>query len=104
MNKCLELLENGLLEINKYKSKQIRMLKLRILSCLCVFSVKMGDENYSNEQITSLKDCLAEQRDPKMKVYELKSVIRMILDVDSTFNLEQEIENDSLNPSDDVYF
>jgi hypothetical protein len=62
----------------------------------------MGDEDYSNEQITSLKDCLAEQRDPQMKVYELKSVIKMILDVDSTFNLEQEIENGSSNDSDDV--
>ena len=102
MNKCLELLENGLLEIDKFKSKQVRMLKLKILSCLCVFSVKTGDEEYSNNQLNALKECLQEQRDSKMKAYELKSVIKMILEVHSTFNLEEEIGNSSLNDSDDV--
>lgn len=104
MKRSLDLLQDSLSDLEPYRGKQIRLLKIKILCCLNVFSVKTGDEEFADDQLKRLLDFLADQRDQRMKVFELKIAIKLILDVDSIQGILKDMLDDSKSQEEEVQF
>lgn len=94
LKKCIDLLLLGQQELQPFKSKQARLLQLKIICSLCVFAIKTGNQEFWELQKGSLLEFLEAQKDSGQRAFEIKAAIQLLLNSPSveTFGAETETE------------
>lgn len=95
MKTCVDLLKKSEADLDAYKGKQIRLLKLKILSSLCVYSVKLGDSELAEAQRRDLLAFLLMQKDASLRFFEVKAAIKLILGVGSVDEFGSHLEEET---------
>jgi hypothetical protein len=94
LKKCLDLLLVSRQELQGFKSKQVRLLQLKIACSMCVFSIKTGNQEFYEIQKEAFVDLLNSQRDAGQREFEVRAAVQLILNSVSLEAFAEDIESD----------